>query len=191
MPSGLELLTEILPSPGMTDSVTTLYLATGCTPVPHDRHGPEEEHMELLHVPLDEADGDGRARRDRRRQDGRRAAADRTPPARVRPPVGVSEPGGRRSARCCHSRSRSSCRGWSPRRGDPPNTIAAYRRDLAAYCDWLGAPTAHACSTSIHQQLVDVRRGATRERCRHVVDRPAAGGRADAAPLPVDRGRAT
>jgi 8-oxo-dGDP phosphatase len=51
----LELLTEILPSPGMTDSVTSLYLATECTPVPHDRHGPEEEHMELLHVPLTEA----------------------------------------------------------------------------------------------------------------------------------------
>lgn len=51
----LELLTEIMPSPGMTDSITTLYLATGCTPVPHDRQGPEEEHMELLHVPLVEA----------------------------------------------------------------------------------------------------------------------------------------
>lgn len=51
----LELLTEILPSPGMTDSVTTLYLATGCTPVPHDRQGPEEEHMELLHLPLSDA----------------------------------------------------------------------------------------------------------------------------------------
>lgn len=52
---GIELLTEILPSPGMTDSVTTLYLATGCTPVPHDRQGPEEEHMELLHLPLSDA----------------------------------------------------------------------------------------------------------------------------------------
>jgi 8-oxo-dGTP pyrophosphatase MutT (NUDIX family) len=51
----LDLLTEILPSPGMTDSVTTLYLATECTPVPHDRHGPEEEHMELLHLPLADA----------------------------------------------------------------------------------------------------------------------------------------
>jgi ADP-ribose pyrophosphatase len=51
----LELLAEILPSPGMTDSVTTLYLATDCTPVPHDRQGPEEEHMELLHVPLVDA----------------------------------------------------------------------------------------------------------------------------------------
>lgn len=51
----LELLTDIFPSPGMTDSVTTLYLATGCTPVPHDRQGPEEEHMELLHVPLVDA----------------------------------------------------------------------------------------------------------------------------------------
>lgn len=51
----LDLLTEILPSPGMTDSVTTLYLATECTPAPHDRQGPEEEHMELLHLPLVEA----------------------------------------------------------------------------------------------------------------------------------------
>lgn len=51
----LERLGEILPSPGMTDSVTTLYLATGCTPVPHDRQGPEEEHMEVLHLPLADA----------------------------------------------------------------------------------------------------------------------------------------
>jgi 8-oxo-dGDP phosphatase len=51
----LDLLAEILPSPGMTDSVTTLYLATGCTPVAHDRQGPEEEHMQLLHVPLADA----------------------------------------------------------------------------------------------------------------------------------------
>ncbi len=51
----LELLTEMLPSPGMTDSITTLYLATECTPVPHDRQGPEEEHMELLHLPLADA----------------------------------------------------------------------------------------------------------------------------------------
>ena len=39
----------------MTDSVTTLYLATECTPVPHERQGPEEEHMELLHLPLADA----------------------------------------------------------------------------------------------------------------------------------------
>jgi nudix-type nucleoside diphosphatase (YffH/AdpP family) len=51
----VELIGEILPSPGMTDSVTTLFVATGCTPVPHDRHGPEEEHMDVLHVPLVDA----------------------------------------------------------------------------------------------------------------------------------------
>ena len=39
----------------MTDSVTSLYVATDCTPVPHDRHGPEEENMELLHLPLGDA----------------------------------------------------------------------------------------------------------------------------------------
>jgi ADP-ribose pyrophosphatase len=48
----LHLLGEIYPSPGMTDSVTTLYLATHLTRVEPDRQGPEEEHMELLHVPL-------------------------------------------------------------------------------------------------------------------------------------------
>jgi ADP-ribose pyrophosphatase len=51
----VELLTEIYPSPGMTDSVTTLYLATECAEVPHDRQGPEEAHLEVLRVPLAEA----------------------------------------------------------------------------------------------------------------------------------------
>jgi 8-oxo-dGDP phosphatase len=51
----LQMLGEIYPSPGMTDSVTSLYLATGCTPVDDDRQGPEEEHMELVHVALPEA----------------------------------------------------------------------------------------------------------------------------------------
>ena len=51
----LDLLAEIYPSPGMTDSVTTIYLATDCTPVPTDRQGPEEDFMEILHVPLADA----------------------------------------------------------------------------------------------------------------------------------------
>jgi 8-oxo-dGDP phosphatase len=51
----LELLTEIYPSPGMTDSVTAIYLATECTPVDFDRQGPEEAHMTLLHLPLADA----------------------------------------------------------------------------------------------------------------------------------------
>jgi 8-oxo-dGDP phosphatase len=48
-------LLDMLPSPGMTDSVCTIFLATDCTPADLDRHGPEEEAMELLHVPLDDA----------------------------------------------------------------------------------------------------------------------------------------
>jgi len=48
-------LIDILPSPGLTDSVTTIFLATDCTPTEVERHGPEEEEMEILHVPLDEA----------------------------------------------------------------------------------------------------------------------------------------
>lgn len=53
----LVLLGEIYPSPGMTDSVTTLYLATHLTAVEPDRQGPEEEYMEVLHFPLDTALG--------------------------------------------------------------------------------------------------------------------------------------
>lgn len=48
-------LIDMYPSPGMTDSVCSIYLATGCTPVEHDRHGPEEQEMQVLHVPLDDA----------------------------------------------------------------------------------------------------------------------------------------
>ena len=51
----LVLLLEMLPAPGMTDAVCTIYLATGCEPVEHDRQGPEEEEMEVIHVPLDDA----------------------------------------------------------------------------------------------------------------------------------------
>jgi len=51
----LRALVDIFPSPGMTDSVCSIFLATGCTPADHDRHGPEEEAIELLHVPLDDA----------------------------------------------------------------------------------------------------------------------------------------
>jgi ADP-ribose pyrophosphatase len=51
----LQFLVETYPSPGMTDSLMTIYLATGCSVVPTDRQGPEEEFMEILHVPLDDA----------------------------------------------------------------------------------------------------------------------------------------
>lgn len=51
----LQFLVDIFPSPGMTDSVCSIFLATGCTPIAHDRHGPEERAMELLHVPLVDA----------------------------------------------------------------------------------------------------------------------------------------
>jgi ADP-ribose pyrophosphatase len=50
-----DLLTEILPSTGLTDSVTTIYLATGCDSVERSLHGPEEEHSCVVHLPLDDA----------------------------------------------------------------------------------------------------------------------------------------
>ena len=51
----LELLIELLPSPGLTDSVTTIFLASGCVTAERDLHGPEEEHSEVLHVSLGDA----------------------------------------------------------------------------------------------------------------------------------------
>jgi nudix-type nucleoside diphosphatase (YffH/AdpP family) len=51
----LEPLTKFYPSAGMTDSVLHLFVATDLTPVGQNLHGPEEQHMEVLHVPLDAA----------------------------------------------------------------------------------------------------------------------------------------
>lgn len=51
----LDHLLDMVPSPGMTDSVCSIFLATGCVPTDHDRQGPEEDHMDVLHIPLDDA----------------------------------------------------------------------------------------------------------------------------------------
>ncbi len=51
----VDLLSEFYPSPGLTDSVTSVYLATGCTAVERAPHGPEEEHSRLLHLPFEDA----------------------------------------------------------------------------------------------------------------------------------------
>jgi ADP-ribose pyrophosphatase len=51
----LEPLARFHPSPGMTDSVTEIFLATGCVPVERDLQGPEEEFMSEVHLPLDDA----------------------------------------------------------------------------------------------------------------------------------------
>jgi ADP-ribose pyrophosphatase len=48
-------LHQFLPSPGMTDAVLHVFLATDLTPVPRRTHGPEEDNMEVLVVPLGEA----------------------------------------------------------------------------------------------------------------------------------------
>lgn len=48
-------LIDMLPSPGLTDAVCSIFLATDCTPVAHDRQGPEEEEMDVVHVVLEDA----------------------------------------------------------------------------------------------------------------------------------------
>ena len=42
---------------GMTDSICSIFLATGCTVVERSLHGPEELHSSILHVPLVDAIG--------------------------------------------------------------------------------------------------------------------------------------
>jgi 8-oxo-dGTP pyrophosphatase MutT (NUDIX family) len=51
-------LLDMIPSPGMTDGTTMVFVATGLTSVPSQAHGPEEEHLELLEMDLDDAIAD-------------------------------------------------------------------------------------------------------------------------------------
>ena len=47
-----ELLHVFLPAPGMTDSTVHVYSARELRTVARETHGPEEEHMEVMSVPL-------------------------------------------------------------------------------------------------------------------------------------------
>ncbi|MFM8649910.1 MAG: NUDIX hydrolase, partial [Actinomycetota bacterium] len=49
-----ELLHVFLPAPGMTDSTVHVYSARKLRTVERETHGPEEEHMEVMTVPLAE-----------------------------------------------------------------------------------------------------------------------------------------
>jgi 8-oxo-dGTP pyrophosphatase MutT (NUDIX family) len=51
-PGHLEYLTQFYTSAGMTDSTLHVYLATDLTVVPRATHGPEEDHMEIVRLPL-------------------------------------------------------------------------------------------------------------------------------------------
>lgn len=51
----LELLATFHNSAGFCDEQSWVYLATVLSEVPHDRQGPEEQHLLVDHVPIDEA----------------------------------------------------------------------------------------------------------------------------------------
>jgi ADP-ribose pyrophosphatase len=53
--ANLEPLVRYYSSTGMTDSVLHVYLATDLAHVEREPHGPEEEHAEVVHMPLAEA----------------------------------------------------------------------------------------------------------------------------------------
>ena len=48
-------LVDLYPSPGMTDSVTTVFLAQDLRETEQNLQGPEERHLEVLNVPLGDA----------------------------------------------------------------------------------------------------------------------------------------
>ena len=59
----LELMARFYNSPGFCDEFTWLYLARDLEDVPLDRQGHEEQHMDIVEVPLDDVPGliaDGR-----------------------------------------------------------------------------------------------------------------------------------
>ncbi len=53
----MELIARFHPAPGFSDQFVRLYLATGLTEVAHDRQGPEEAHMTVERVALDDVPG--------------------------------------------------------------------------------------------------------------------------------------
>ena len=54
-PGCLERLTELLPSAGMTDATVAVFLATDLSAGARSTHGPEEEHLEVVHLPFEDA----------------------------------------------------------------------------------------------------------------------------------------
>lgn len=51
----LHLLIDLIPSPGMTDAVCSVFMAIECYRVDNDLQGPEEQHLELVTMDLAEA----------------------------------------------------------------------------------------------------------------------------------------
>jgi ADP-ribose pyrophosphatase len=52
----LTLLTRCAITPGFCDELSSVYLATGLTPVAVDRHGVEERYMEVVEIALSQFD---------------------------------------------------------------------------------------------------------------------------------------
>lgn len=50
-----QFLGRCVSSPGVTDSQVDLYLLTGLSAASAEPHGPEEDHMQVIHIPFAEA----------------------------------------------------------------------------------------------------------------------------------------
>ncbi len=97
----LTLLAEILNTPGFCDESTGIYLATGLTPVPDERHGVEERYLTGRGGRPRPLRRHGRRRLHRRRPDHPRGRAGPAPAGRrlIGPWAGRSAPGPRSTSR--------------------------------------------------------------------------------------------
>lgn len=56
-PGQLQRMVRFVSAPGFSDEWLTLFLATGCRPVPVEPDGPEEELAEIVRLPLEDIPG--------------------------------------------------------------------------------------------------------------------------------------
>ena len=127
-----ELLIGTWNTPGISDQHTLIYLATGLTPSRPGPHGVEEGYMTVETIPLDDVDAlvaDGPLK-------------DETTVLGLLP----GPPAPRRAGAGCRDarrlpRDAEEYLSWlEVERGRSPRTLAAYRRDLAAYQEGLARP---------------------------------------------------
>ena len=146
----LDLLTRTAMTPGFCDQISSVFLATGLTPVPTDRQGVEEGYMQVEHIPLSRFDalvddgsiidattilGVGLARR-------RLAAPDPT------------------VSRALSNGAEEYLSWLAVEKGRSRNTLAAYRRDITVWEQWAvesGVDPTAADTGAIERHLAQLR----------------------------------
>ena len=127
-PDALEPLGSIYPSVGMTDSVTTLFLADHCTPVPRTPHGTRRSGRRRPRGAPRRSGGVGAVGTRRSTPNPSSACCRRAPAAAMNHAEAAVE---------LPIEAEEFLSWLLSERGRAANTLAAYRRDLLAYARWL------------------------------------------------------